>query len=358
MTHTLILACLVCVGAAADQAGDDALRVVPSKMCRGLFIVPVSWGEHTLEFVMDTGADGWSIDPDSLERVKKRRYRSGKKVTLRKGQAGPLNLKKIKARVHEMDHLALAIGVPIDGIRGVNTFSKVLLQLDYPQETIRAGKGALPEVDEVEVFRDFGKSRPFVRLMIGDTAVPVLIDSGSTGAIELHEDDPIGWAFEPTMVTMAVRYSSIELEYAGRLSSDLQFGPLRLVQPVTTLTSNTRLAGAQLLRHVVLTLDATNKRVRMVPAGDTDVEFEPYRSWGIGFRPRLRGMEVTGVFKNTPAEAAGIRKGDLLMSVDGVHVHDRGCRPIDDDTPQLAQMNFERDGQPFEVLLHSTILVP
>lgn len=333
-------------------------KLIPSTSCRGLFIVPVSWKEETLQVVLDTGASHWSVDPDALERLRGKRYATGKKVTLRKGQAGPLYLRRLKVRVHELDHLALAIGHEVDGIMGMDTFDELLLTLDYPAREVRVQEGALPEIDGMNVFRDHGKTRPFVRFEVGDTAVPVLIDSGFTGRLKLHEDDPLEWKVEPTMVHVAVRYSEVELQYAGRLEGDFRLGPLRLVEPVTGLTDGTRLAGAELLRHLVLSFDRNQRRVLMQAPGDARVISEPYRSLGLGLRPRRNGLEVTGVFSDTPAEQSGIVRGDLVTHLDGEFVHDRRCESRDDSLPGARRLTLLREGYSFEVDVEQAVLIP
>ena len=327
-------------------------------MCRGLFVVPVTWKEVTLEYILDTGADGWSTDPDSLERLKGKRYKNGKRVTLRNGEAGPLKLKKVKTRVHEMDHLALALGRHIDGIMGMNTFSEVMLELDYPGRQVRAGSGSLPEEDGRQVLKDYGKSRPFIRLDLDGKGVPLLIDSGFTGALDLHEDDPLSWAFEPTMVHVAVRYSEVQLQYAGRLAMDLQIGPLSLPGPVTGTTDGTRLLGAEVLQYLQLTFDRQARRVQILAPDTQTVDLPSYRSWGLGLRPRRNGLEITGVFSGTPAESAGLKKGDLLTHIDGVFVHERGCRGVNEEVPDRALMTIQRDDTALDVEVASAILVP
>jgi hypothetical protein len=338
----------------------DALqgKLVPSSYCRGLFIVPVSWKDQTLQFVLDTGASHWSVDPDALERLRGKRYASGKKITLRKGMAGPLKLRKLRAWIHELDHLALAVGHEVDGIMGVDTFEELLLTLDYPAREVRVQKGSLPEVNGIDIFRDHGKNRPFLRFEVGDKAVPVLLDSGFTGRLKLHEDDPLEWKVQPTMVHVAVRYAEVELQFAGRLQGLYRLGPLELVEPVTGVTDGTRLAGAELLQHVVLTLDRAQRRVLMRAHDDSRVSSEPYRSLGLGLRPRRNGLEVTGVFSGTPAEQAGIVRGDLVTHVDGQFVHDRSCESLSDAVPGSRRLTLLREGIRFEADVEQAVLIP
>lgn len=354
--RALLLVAAGLMGCGESRAGEPLL--IPSTMCQGLFLVPAEFGEEQLQLVLDTGADSWSLDPDAVERVRNRRIRHGKKVTLRKGIMGPLKLDKISARVHELDHLALALGHPIDGIIGFNTFEDFLLTLDYPARTITVEYRELPAVDGISVFEDFGQSRPFIRLELGDQAVPLLIDSGFSGGLDLNAGDPLSWQFQPVPVSVAVRYTGVELKLAGRMSQSLQVGPLLLRNPVTHISEGTRLLGAEVLQYLRLAFDQKNRRIQMQAVDRSEIESAPLRDWGLGFRPRAEGLEVTGVFKSTPAEAAGIRAGDLLLSIDGEPVHERGCRPLDEPRPLRALLHFRRGQEELTVELETAVLVP
>ena len=69
----------VALGGVLFARAED--KVIPSETCRGLWLVPVSFGdepEKTLTLVLDTGASHTSVDPDAYQRVTGRRVRAGK----------------------------------------------------------------------------------------------------------------------------------------------------------------------------------------------------------------------------------------------------------------------------------------
>jgi hypothetical protein len=115
----VLFAIVALCGSAAAAIGDSPGNVIPSRMCRGIWIGPISFGEdpdQTLQFILDTGADLTSLDPDAIERVSSRRIREGKKIRLRNGVAGPLKIRSIKVVSHDMDKLSRALGTETDGI--------------------------------------------------------------------------------------------------------------------------------------------------------------------------------------------------------------------------------------------------
>ncbi len=352
-------ACMLCLQLLLASAAGAADYLVPSSQCRGLFIVPVSWQGITLDLILDTGSEITAIDPDAYQRVTGRKVKSGRKVRLKSGEAGPLKINKIKVRLHEMDHLGLTLGRRIDGILGMNVFHKFLLTLDYPNEEIRVGTGVLPKADGVEIFQDVGKTRPYIMVDLGGRPVPVLIDSGFTGSLDLRGSDSTNWKVEPVPYTAVARYSEIVIHRAGRIARNIQFGPLTLVEPVVFVSKGTRLAGAKLLKEFTLVFDHRNNRLQMTRQDNGSLEFDSLYSWGLGLRPRLAGMELIKVFTGSPAEKAGLKTGDILTAVDGVPIHERGCKGLNDGgSTQSAIFTINRDGTRLEVKLTVEVVIP
>jgi hypothetical protein len=329
---------------------------IPSSRCRGLFIVQVSWNEVTMDLILDTGAESSSIDPDAVSRALGRSVKPGRDVTMRDATAGPFRFGRLKARVHEMDHLALALGHPIDGILGFDAFRSVLLTIDYPESRIEVTSGTLPAVDHSRTFPTIGKGRPFLTLDLGGLRVPLLIDSGFSGGIDLDRDDPLEWEIEPRPIHASVRYSEVVIQHAGRLAGRLKVGPATLERPVVRVSDGTRLLGSTVLEHFVLTFDARNRRVRMVPGSDAPIRFEPVRGIGLAIHPREGVAEVIAVFPGSPAEGVGIRVGDRITTINGVPIADRGCVSFVGETAR--SIGFDRDGESLEVDIEPAVLVP
>ena len=359
-----LLAAFLATASIAPALRATEEKVVPTEMCRGLFLVPVTFDtdpERSLVLVLDTGAGRTSVDPDAIERVTGRRIKPGQKATLRRGEAGPLKLKRFQTRVHEMDHLARALGRHVDGILGFPTFQDLLLTLDYPAEEVRVSKGELAEPDGQRVFHDVGKRRPHLALELPEGArVPVLVDSGSTGGLDLRRTDPLEWERPPRPVAASVRYDAIRVDEAGRLARDIAYGPLVLERPVVEAIDDdaTRLAGYRILRRFVWTFDGRNRRIRMVPDSAEPIRFDAVRGTGLTFRPRERGMEIVRVLDDTPAERTDVREGDLVTAIDFVPVYERGCVSMIDDTRETTTLTVERDGASMDIEVRIAVLVP
>lgn len=344
-------------------AADNGSRVIPSELCRGLWIVPVTFDDDphkSLRLILDTGAIPTSVDPDSIERIIDRRVRPGKKVRLRDGEAGPLRIRKIKVISHEMDHLSRVLGTRIDGILGFPVFKDLLLTLDYHDSEVRIAKGSLPAEDNRTIFRDVGKVRPYLAVDLGEDRVPVLIDSGSTSGLTLLGDDPLTWETPPRATSGSVRYDTIEVDHEGRHANDIPFGPLSLSKPVVEVREDgPRIVGHKILKRFELTFDQAQRTIRMRPDSPDPVHLEPVRGIGVVFRPREQGLEVASALDGMPAASAGVQDGDVVIAVDGTPVYERACRPsYEESDAESLILSVRRGDATLDIAVNLDVLVP
>jgi hypothetical protein len=326
-----------------------------------MFIVPVTFGEGegtTVDLLFDTGSTWTFIDPGALRRILGRKVGAGK-VQFSDGRIGRYETGPIKAYIYPMETLSLAVGRKIDGILGFPVFKDVLLTLDYPAEEIRVSSGRLPRPDGHEIFRDSGYKRPRLKVEVGGRRVKVLLDSGSTSRFKLKPTDRITWSVEPRPVGASVLFAGVVLKEAGRSDGALQFGPLTFEAPVISLTSDERLVGWHVLRHFVLTFDQKKDRIRMLPNGTAPVRMDSLIKTSVASRPRPEGWEIIRVFTGRSAEAAGLREGDMVVAIDGIPIHERGCGdPRGDPAGQREVWSYRRDGIQAEAEIETEILVP
>ncbi len=97
----------------------------------------------------------------------------------------------------------------------------------------------------------------------------------------------------------------------------------------------------------------------MLPNGTAAVRMGSLVGPGVATRPRPKGLEIIRVSPGTSAEAAGLRKGDLVIAIDGTPVHERGCRdPRGDPAGQREVWSYRRDGIQAEAEIETINLVP
>lgn len=322
-------------GATLPPAAVAEQTVVPSATCRGLFFVSITVGPEEgtpLELLLDTGSAWTFVDPRALRRVLGKGTSAGK-VSFESARAGDHELGPLQALVRPMETIGLALGREVDGILGFPAFRDVLLTLDYPAEEVRISRGGLPAADGRRVFRFKGSKRPHLEAVIGGRRRKILLDSGATGRFLLQPGDRLAWSVEPREAAAVVTAATVRVRKVGRTAGAFRFGPLTFQEPLVTVAADERYAGWEVLRHFVLTFDQRNRRVRMEPRDPAPVRMPSLVGSGLAFRPRREGLEVVRVFPGTPAAAAGVREGDLVVAVDGTPVSERGCSDPNGKSP-------------------------
>ena len=338
-------------------------KTIPTEICKGLWLVPVtpnSTPDEHLNMVLDTGATHTIVDPKAVQRVFGRKVPAGKKIRLKDLHAGPLKLRSIRVETSPLGHLSRALGSQIDGILGFDIFQNFLLKLDYPNGQVQVTTGSLPAIDNHRIFKDAGTRRPYLNIEVGGQPTPVLVDSGSVDGLTLRQADSIEWETPPRPLSAAVRFRSIEIESTGRAAGDYLFGPLRLERPTIEVTeSGSRLAGWKILHRFEWIFDPQNRRIQMTPDTGAPIHLEPLRGIGIAFRPLEAGLEVAHIFADTPGSASEIQVGDIVTAIDGIPVYERGCRTLYEtvDQPKLV-LTVERQDKPIDVTVELAVLVP
>jgi hypothetical protein len=357
----LLLALFAVVSHAEEPAGET---IVSTEICTGLWIVDLVWAPEGREpqdlvAVFDTGAGSAFIDPDAIERISGKRIKEGKRAKLEDMSVAGRSFHTFRPEVKDLDHISRALGRQLDVFLPFQTFDSFLLILDYPAEEMRIRRGELPEPDGERVFNAKGKDkRPWLEVQVGRIERELLIDSGSTGNISVKDHRKLEWVSDPIPLRLFQGMYDVELTRMGRLDGVAVVGPLDFDQPLVTLTDDTELMGAQVLRHFVWTFDQGNRRVMMEPAADGPVVMPAYEGTGVVFLPRAEYFEIAHVVEGSPAEQAGLKKGDRVTHANGVPVDERPCRTIDPAPDESTTLTVNRDGLPFEVTLLHAVLVP
>lgn len=332
--------------------------VVPTQVCRGYFFVPITMherddvpGEHTLWFLLDTGASSSFVDPDSIERFSGKRVKTGKKVNIRDARLGPLKFRTLKARVKNLDHLSMALGKEIDGILSFGSMKNYLLTLDYVRHEIRLEPGRLPEPDGVTVFDARGPDyRPWMDVQFSNGKRRMLVDSGAAltdlavSHLERYETME-----EPRQAGATMRLNEVKMRKAARASKNAYLGPHELTTPTLKSTSGTELIGGVVMQHFTWTFDQSGKRLRMIRTDtETPIVFEPRLEHGIVFKPVSQGLQVAAVIEGSAASRANIQHGDIVTHIGGHPLLQRGCTVSEERQVLLGLL---RDNEFMEVSL-------
>jgi hypothetical protein len=359
----LLAAGLLASGGVRAGAGEEI--VLSRETCGGLFLVPLTWSaesgeDHDLLALFDTGAGGPTfIDPDAVERGSGRRVPEGARVRMSGVAAGEVRFTTFRPRVRELDEFSRLLGRELDVLLPFRTFEEFLLTLDYPRAELRISRDELPPPDGVEVFSARGPDRrPWLRLEISGRTRLMLIDSGSTGPLTVRTRAELSWRTPPLAVNAVQRFDGPAERRMGRLDEVVAIGPLTLERPLVSLTDGTELIGARVLAPLVASFDQKRRRVRLRTPAENPVRMPPHRGTGAVLWPRDDGLEVGLVAAGSPAEAAGVRSGDLVTAIDGVGVYERGCRPPGGPVADEERWTVRRGDATFEITVPVVDLVP
>lgn len=243
-------------------------------------------------------------------------------ATLRLLELGDARFENVPVLVYDCAPLSAHLGVRIDGVLGFPLFREARLTLDYPgSRVLLQPVGTIATAPGTAIAFDGERRTPFVRVGLGERSLVALIDSGSDAAFSLN---PVGlearFVQAPRVGGTVGTIAGEHRQRIARLDGALQIGKLTFAQPIVELTEDLSAIGAGLLRHFTVTFDQENNRVTFHRHAPEPILFPPLRSAGLSFTKTPAYWRIASVVPGSPAEAAGIREGDLVTRIDGEHV--------------------------------------
>jgi len=289
-------------------------------------------------------------DPNSPEAIEADTMKIGR-VAL-----GDLALKNVEAISWSREGIGAGA---TRGVVGLPLFGARVVTLDYPGHKFIVESGGLPEPDGHTVLSaTFEDGIPSVPIDVAGVAYRAHLDSGSTGFIgmplaaadKLPLDGPVAKVGRAR--TASGDYSVSE----GKLSGYLRVGDILLEGPKLRFVGlpNANL-GSDFLRSMVVSVDSKNARVKLVASGKPPEPSERPRLGVMSHGMKDGRFSVDDVAAGSPAEAAGLKAGDQIVSLND--------QPVADMSPfQLSQalaarplaIALLRDGAP----VHLTVADP
>jgi predicted aspartyl protease len=312
------------------------------KVVSGAVLVPVKINNRTLNFLLDTGSGGSSIDASMATELKlapqetRRIQKNFRDLVVDVAEVDRITIGSrdfIHVKLAEVDlaPLSKALGRAVDGVIGIDILEKFAFELSYSGQ--RLTLGAFPEFqvsgNPVEVRRSEGQL--FIKVTLISVSSDLVLDTGTNSTnlswktwerltktwMPKQIVEGIARAGNPTSPAIlvclpSVRLGSIELKDqavraqqksdAGSFSSE-DFGGI---------------LGSDILQQFEITFDLRTNTVFLRP--DSQYKRDPYRYVTIGIQIAKNdqgAVQVMSVWKNSPAANAGIQAGDLIKAVDG-----------------------------------------
>lgn len=256
------------------------------------------------------------------------------------------------------------------GMIGYETFRRFVTRIDYGRRTI--------EFIRPSAFDPAGAGTPVPIALYGNLPVArgsydgiagdFTIDTGNPGSIFLSSPFVERNALRTrvrggirTIAGVGIGGPSYGVVFRG---GPLKLGTVTVPRPVALMSSDAAGAmadpslagnvGAGILRRFVVTLDYAHSLMYLKPIDPTPPDLDRYDRSGMRIARSSGGTQVTEVVDDGPAAMAGVRKSDLVTSVDGRPAAGLSLDEIKTvlrDQPAGTRVNLvlRRQGEPFEV---------
>lgn len=223
----------------------------------------------------------------------------------------------------------VAEGFPIDGMIGYDIPARFLTTIDYAKRTMTLampGRTA-PRGTAVPFF--FDGTIPKVSVSVNGIRSSADLDTGNRSAFDLYSPFVAAHPSIARAATTAIGVIGFGVggPLYGRLGRvDLHVGPFAFQNVVTGFSTQSTGAtadpftsanvGSGLWNHFTLTLDYPDRRIFLQPNARYATRFIYDRS-GLFLIDANGATMVLDARPGTPAAAAGLRKGDIILTVDG-----------------------------------------
>lgn len=347
---------LVCVLGASNKP----IVSIPFEKVGSYIVVEASINNSTkLKFILDTGVRrtiitelmaGDSIDINSSDTVNLQGLGQGNALnayvstdnTITLSKKFKLQNKPIYILQEDAFNLTRQTGTKINGLLGVDFFQNYIVQIDYIKSRIR-----FYEKDAFEVPADYGvmpmiweKQKMYIQLSVLETdttrrSIKMLIDTGAelnawfqtltNQAISIPEKSihgRIGYGLNGEVNGVFARVPQICIANSCVKNPIVVFPDSASISDIILNTDRDGTIGSQLLNRFNIIIDTFNKRFFFKPNANFNKPFT-YNIAGIEVAQALAfvpQIEVVNVWKDSPADRAGVRTGDVITEIDDVKV--------------------------------------
>lgn len=298
----------------------------------------------SLNFIFDTGSGGISLDSMTCVKYKIQSELSDKTI---RGIAGirrvrfvynqqmffpSLKVDSLNFHISDYDDLSSVYGEKIDGIIGYSLFSRYIVKLDYDSNRILIyTKGTIKYPKGGYLLHPFFTGLPIEpgRVKDGkDIFARFYFDTGAGLCLLLSQDFVTDSSL---MITKKKKPVLTQAEGLGGKADmqlttvkEFRLGPYHFrnvpvyifddVNNVTSYPSLAGLIGNDILRRFNVILNYDRREIHLLPNSHFRDPFD-YSYTGLTLFLGNGEIEVGEVMKDSPAEKAGLKEGDIVISV-------------------------------------------
>lgn len=273
---------------------------------------------------------------------------------------GDATIRNQQILILPLDQMAHVEGIPMPGMIGYETFRRFVTRIDY-----MAGKLTLIDPAKFDA-KDAGTEIPFIlhdripQIKGSFEGIPAVfdIDTGSRSELTVNKpfaernnlrathkgvDAVSGWGVGGPSTGYVTRAPEITL------------GDVKVQNIVAELADQNKGAfagddyngniGSGLLKRFIVTFDYAHRKMYLKPQPLPVTDISSYDRAGMWINKSADGFEIVAITKASPAEAAGLVKGDHITAIDGKPAADMSLadtrKRLRNDTPG-TKITFSR----------------
>jgi len=323
------------------------LSTVPFRVLNGgIILLKLKLANYTdsLNFIFDTGSGGISLDSTTCEKLHITPKASDKTI---RGIAGirnvsfvynetihlpSLNVDSLNFHVNDYSILTSVYGENIDGIIGYSFLNRYIVKVDYDSSKIYVfSKGPMKYPKGGYLSHPFIISLPVETATVRDNTTVTArfyFDTGAGLCLLLSSDFVADSALfnskkRKPVATLAQGLGG-KADMKQTTVKDFRFGPYRFRNVpayifddeynITSYPSLGGLIGNDLLRRFNIFLNYGRREIYLIPNSHYRDQFD-YSYTGFSIYMIDGDIRVADVMKDSPAEKAGFKTGDIIIAV-------------------------------------------
>lgn len=368
---------------APDAPPARLLTIVPfQQLTGGVILIQAQMNDYpdTLHFILDTGSGGISLDSATCERLGLKKvlsniYMKGiggvKRLSFSYDNAlilPGLRTDSLDFHVNDYSFISAVYGLHIDGIVGYSFFKNYIVKVDFDHKKLfiyTPGRYRYPTGGWL--MQPALQHIPVVRATIRNEEYPVntryYFDMGAGLCLMLSNKFVSDSGLFDSPRQRRHKFINTEIQgFAGPMMMQrtviekVSLGPFRFrnipvylfddVSNVTSYPSLGGLIGNDLLRRFNITLNYPQREIYLHPNDHFKEPFD-YSYTGLTLYFIDGKVMITRVLDDSPAKKAGLKKGDVILAVNGNFSNDISVyHELLKGTNKVVSVLILRDGAP------------
>ncbi len=302
-------------------------------------LVPVTVRDRQLDFLLDTGSEQSAIDATvakslgmqvtgTQKLLKDYRAVDSDVVIADRLVVAGRSFDGERLSTLDLTQLSRGLGHPIEGVLGNDVLGRLVFTVNYSKQKLVVDPKRGRWGSAINLRRSGDEY--FIPLTLVSQRVELLLDSGTNSTnLSWNTWQSVSQSWKPVSIVDGIVRAGTpapssffvclpSVSFAGIQLNDQAVRIQRSVESGAFASQDFGgILGSDVLRAFEVTFDLSNSRIYLKK--DPDYRPNPYRfsTIGVQFARGDDGYVIMSVWRNSPADHAGIRPGDVIKSVNG-----------------------------------------